>query len=113
MSKVTFIILFAITWAATYVSVPIKFASLSTNVSADDTLKLVAIILGFIYIVMSFVTYRWGYKTNKVWLVSFPIIAGLFDVLNIPILPSILCLVTLIIGVIVSVPSSALGDNEL
>lgn len=111
MTKATFIILFAITWIFSYVSIPIKFASLSTNVGADETLKVVAIILAVIYTGMSFITYKWGQKTNKVWLVSFPIIAGFFEVLNIPIIPSILCLVTLIIGVIISpAPSEGTAD---
>jgi hypothetical protein len=111
MTKTKFIVLFAITWIFSYVSIPIKFASLSTNVGADETLKVVAIILAVIYTGMSFITYKWGQKTNKVLLVSFPIIAGFFEVLNIPILPSILCLITLIIGAIISAPTAGSGAD--
>ena len=113
MTIVKFIILFAITWALTYVSVLIKFASLSTDVSVDDTLKQVTIILGMIYLIMSIVTYLWCSKTNKIWLVSFPIIAALLDILNIPILTSIICLISLIIGAISSVPHNTQVDVEL
>ena len=104
MTKTAFIVFFAITWIFSYISIPIKFASLATNASADEILTLVAIVLTIVYTCMSFITYMWGRKTNKAWLVSFPIIAGFFEVLNILFLPSILCLITLVIGTLISAP---------
>ena len=110
MKKTGFIILFALTWILTYVSAPIKFASLSLSVSVDEIFKLVAIVLTIVYVLMSFVVYKWAKKINKSWLVSLPIIAGLFDVLNIPILPSVLCLLTFVLGVMGS-EASIKHDN--
>jgi hypothetical protein len=110
MNKTGFIILYAITWILTYISAPIKIASIPLNIPIDDIFKIVAVILGVVYLVMSIITFKWGAKVGKAWLGFFPIISGAFDIINVPIIPSIICLVVLIIGSISTI-STGVKDS--
>jgi hypothetical protein len=70
------------------------------NSDSLDTVSLMfSLATGACYVGMSVITNKWGNVVGKKWLVSMPVIGGVFDALiGIPIIPSILCIIGLILG---------------
>lgn len=114
MSKTKFITIYSIWWAFTYVisylKIGIAFGMASAmhsrgsigDAGAFDTMSIVfSIATGLCYVGMTLGTNKWGIVVGKRWLISLPIISGVFDAfIGIPMIPSILCIVGLILGVV-------------
>jgi hypothetical protein len=112
MNKKKFTIFYSIWWMLTYVISYLKIGFAfgiagvminqrgSINSDSLDTVSIIfSLATGACYVGMYVITNKWGTVVGKKWLVSIPVISGIFDALiGIPIIPSILCIIGLILG---------------
>lgn len=112
MNKKKFTIFYSIWWMLTYVISYLKIGFAfgiagvminqrgSINSDSLDTVSIIfSLATGACYVGMYVITNKWGTVVGKKWLVSMPVIGGLFDALiGIPIIPTILCIIGLILG---------------
>ena len=125
MNKKKFTIFYSIWWMLTYVISYLKIGFAfgiagvminqrgSINSDSLDTVSIIfSLATGACYVGMYVITNKWGTVVGKKWLVSMPVIGGIFDALiGIPIIPSILCIIGLILG-LTSDPLDSSQKNE-
>jgi hypothetical protein len=125
MNKQKFTIFYSIWWVLTYVISYLKIGFAfgiagaminqrgSINSDSLDTVGIMfSLATGACYVGMYVITNKWGNVVGKKWLVSMPVIGGIFDTLiGIPIIPSILCIIGLILG-LTSDPLDSSQKNE-
>jgi hypothetical protein len=125
MNKQKFTIFYSIWWMLTYVISYLKIGFAfgiagaminqrgSINSDSLDTVGIMfSLATGACYVGMYVITNKWGNVVGKKWLVSMPVIGGIFDALiGIPIIPSILCIIGLILG-LTSDPLDSSQKNE-
>lgn len=105
MHIIIFILLFFIAAIPTYVIRYLGFAVIISDTTVESASEIgdaVNIMLLVCYVAMMLIAYFRGRKIGKGYLASFPVIAGVFDIVLvfIPFVPTVMMLLTLILGCI-------------
>ena len=103
ISTAGFLILFLVPAAFTYLSGMLLLAAAFDESAGtrDDAGTIRITYLAVCYVVMALACFYRGKRTDKKWLVVFPVLGGLFDMFFgiIPFVPSVLNIVALVVGI--------------
>lgn len=74
---------------------------MNSEVNADNIANTITWLLFINYIILSLVVYARGKAINKKYIVTFPVVAGFFDVILafIPLVPTVMNIITIITAV--------------
>ena len=107
MGKVSFLIsylivmMFTYLWRLSFLGNAIENMDMSQQ-ELNSQVGLLFFIMTVNYLILAFIAYKRGTKIGKKYLFAFPLVGGFFDIILgfIPFVPTILNIITLVLGVI-------------
>ena len=98
-NMVWFLILFLIPASMSYLSGPLLGIAVVDQTTADDAMVIRNVYLGICYAVIFAACLIRGRATSRIWLIVFPIVAAVFDMLlPLPFVPTVMFIVILVVG---------------
>lgn len=100
MNNVVFLIVYLIAMTLTYLWRMAFFGGAMNGNDINSTGNAMHVLMLISYVIMIFVTYKRGKSVDKTFLVAFPIVAALFDLILvfIPFVPTIMNIITIVMA---------------